>query len=78
MLFRSAAAKAQCDRLKEVRATRDQARVAKALADLKRCAEGSENTMPYILEAVRAYATVGEICDAFRGVFGTYTEDGSW
>jgi methylmalonyl-CoA mutase N-terminal domain/subunit len=30
--------------------------------------------MPYILDAVRAYATLGEICDAFRGVFGTYTE----
>ncbi len=30
--------------------------------------------MPYILDAVRAYATVGEICDAFRAVFGTYTE----
>ncbi|MEQ1883964.1 MAG: methylmalonyl-CoA mutase family protein [Bryobacteraceae bacterium] len=72
------AARAQCERLKNVRATRDQARVAQALDELKRCAEGSGNTMPHIMEAVRAYATVGEICDAFRGVFGTYTETGNW
>jgi methylmalonyl-CoA mutase N-terminal domain/subunit len=34
----------------------------------------SDNTMPYIVEAVRAYATIGEICDALRQVYGTYTE----
>jgi len=34
----------------------------------------SANTMPYIIEAVRAYATIGEICDALREVYGTYTE----
>ena len=34
----------------------------------------SANTMPYIVDAVRAYATVGEICEALREVFGTYTE----
>jgi methylmalonyl-CoA mutase N-terminal domain/subunit len=34
----------------------------------------SENTMPYIIEAVRAYATIGEICDALRQTYGTYTE----
>ena len=39
-----------------------------------RAAEGSANTMPFILDAVRAYATVGEIAAAFRDVFGTYTE----
>ena len=33
-----------------------------------------ENTMPFILDAVRAYATLGEICDALRGVFGSYQE----
>ena len=37
-------------------------------------AEGTGNTMPLILDAVRCYATTGEICDAFRDVFGTYTE----
>ena len=40
----------------------------------QRAAEGAENTMPFILDAVRAYATLGEICDAFRGVFGVYKE----
>jgi len=34
----------------------------------------SANTMPYIIDAVRAYATIGEICDALRSVYGTYTE----
>ncbi len=37
-------------------------------------AEGTGNTMPLILDAVRAYATLGEICDALRAVFGTYQE----
>ena len=41
---------------------------------LKRAAEGAENTMPRILDAVRAYATLGEICDSLREVFGTYQE----
>jgi len=41
---------------------------------LRHAAEGSGNTMPYILDAVRAYATVGEICAAFGDVFGPYTE----
>jgi methylmalonyl-CoA mutase N-terminal domain/subunit len=48
--------------------------VAAALDALRRAAGGSENTMPFILEAVRAYATVGEITAALRDVFGTYTE----
>ena len=46
----------------------------KTLDALKRAAEGTENTMPPLLDAVRAYATLGEICDALRAVFGTYTE----
>ena len=41
---------------------------------MRKAASGTANTMPLILDAVRAYATVGEICDAFRDVFGTYTE----
>ncbi|MGD0302186.1 MAG: methylmalonyl-CoA mutase family protein, partial [Bryobacteraceae bacterium] len=49
-------------------------KVAASLDALKRAAEGRDNTMPYILDAVRSYATLGEICDAFREVFGTYTE----
>jgi methylmalonyl-CoA mutase N-terminal domain/subunit len=64
----------QNERLAEVRKKRNSGEVEKTLAALKRAAEGSENTMPYILDAVRAYATVGEICTALRDVFGAYTE----
>ena len=48
--------------------------MAAALDALRHAAEGAENTMPFILEAVRAYATVGEITAALRDVFGTYQE----
>ncbi len=64
----------QAAKLRNLRATRDGDRVRKAIAALRACAATQENTMPYILEAVRAYATLGEICDALRDVFGTYQE----
>ena len=64
----------QVDKLNALKKRRDGERVARALDKLREVAGGTENTMPHILEAVRAYATVGEICDAFREVFGTYTE----
>ncbi|MSV27533.1 MAG: methylmalonyl-CoA mutase [Bryobacterales bacterium] len=64
----------QVRKLAALRARRDGPRVERALSALKRGAEGAENTMPLILDAVRAYATVGEICDALRQVFGSYTE----
>jgi methylmalonyl-CoA mutase N-terminal domain/subunit len=64
----------QNERLAEVRKSRNSGEVEKSLGALKRAAEGAENTMPYILDAVRAYATVGEICAALRDVFGAYTE----
>jgi methylmalonyl-CoA mutase N-terminal domain/subunit len=48
--------------------------VKETLADLKRAAHGTENLVPPILEAVRAYATLGEISDTLRGVFGEYRE----
>jgi methylmalonyl-CoA mutase N-terminal domain/subunit len=67
-------AKTQRERLAKVRSERDAAKVAEAIDALKRCAESDRNTTPSILDAVRAYATVGEICDAFRDVFGVYTE----
>src|SRR6266853_104996 len=67
-------AKTQRERLAKVRSERDAAKVTEAIDALKRCAESDQNTIPFILDAVRAYATVGEICDAFREVFGTYTE----
>ena len=62
-------------KLARLRARRDNAQVRKTLDALQRAAEGTENTMPLLLDAVRAYATLGEICDALRGVFGTYREN---
>ncbi len=63
---------AQAQRLKELRAQRDQSAVARALTELEAAAAGNENVMPYILQAVEAYATLGEICGILRRVFGEY------
>ncbi len=68
------AAQHQLEKLAKLKSRRDNQRVGKSLDALRRAAEGRENTMPYILDAIRVYATLGEICDAFREVFGTYTE----
>ncbi|HYZ86652.1 MAG TPA: methylmalonyl-CoA mutase family protein [Bryobacteraceae bacterium] len=57
-----------------LRARRNNDQVARTLDALREAAQGSANTMPYILDAIRAYATLGEICDALRDVFGTYQE----
>jgi len=67
-------ARHQEQKLAALRARRDQSRVTRSLDALKRAAEGTENTMPYLVDAVRAYATLGEICDSLRAVFGTYQE----
>ena len=64
----------QVARVREVRRKRDQARCAKALSGLHKAAAGTDNLMPYILEAVRAYATEGEIMNTLIEVFGIYTE----
>lgn len=64
----------QVARLATLRQTRDNVRVGETLQALRHAAQGTENTMPYILEAVRAYATLGEITDVFRQVFGVYEE----
>jgi methylmalonyl-CoA mutase N-terminal domain/subunit len=68
------AADAQLARLATVKAGRSQAAVDQALDRLTRAAAGSENTMPPLLDAARAYATVGEMCDALRAVWGEYEE----
>ena len=61
--------------LNHVRATRDARRVEETLQTLRNtAADPNANTMPYIIDAVKAYATVGEISDAFRDAFGTYQE----
>jgi methylmalonyl-CoA mutase N-terminal domain/subunit len=78
-------ARQQTAKLKTLRARRSNDAVDRALDALKRAAAqepkagingdvSSANTMPYIVDAVRAYATVGEICEALRQVYGTYTE----
>jgi methylmalonyl-CoA mutase N-terminal domain/subunit len=64
----------QAARTKARRASRDQAAVDAALARITEACRGTENTVPYILEAVRAYATLGEIVEAMRTVFGNYRE----
>jgi methylmalonyl-CoA mutase N-terminal domain/subunit len=64
----------QLEKLTKLKASRDNAKVRECLDVLRSAAKESENTMPFILDAVRAYATVGEICDALREVFGAYTE----
>jgi len=64
----------QVERLRKMKSRRSQAEVDRTLNALRRAAEGPENTMPYILDAVRAYSTVGEMCGALKDVFGGYTE----
>ena len=64
----------QMARLADVKARREAAAVAGALAAMRRAAEGTDNLMPAILDAVRAYATLGEMCDALRDVWGEWEE----
>jgi methylmalonyl-CoA mutase N-terminal domain/subunit len=64
----------QTTRLRRLRAERSGAEVERRLNALRHAAEGSENMMPYIYEAVKAYATLGEICETLRVVFGSYEE----
>ena len=65
---------AQIENLAQIRATRDERAARSAVERLENAARGAENLMPYIVEAVEAYATVGEISDAFRKVHGEYQE----
>ena len=62
----------QVARLKELKSTRDNAAVKQALAELKAAAQGTDNLMPPILKAVQTLATLGEVCDTLRAVFGEY------
>ncbi|MCB2179930.1 methylmalonyl-CoA mutase family protein [bacterium] len=64
----------QVERLNTLRSERDNARVGQALDRLRIACQGTENTMPYILDAVRAYATLGEIVDIMKEIFGLYQE----
>jgi methylmalonyl-CoA mutase N-terminal domain/subunit len=69
-----AAEEAQVRKLRELRARRDGAAVEAGLNALRRAAAGNANLMPAILDCVRAYATLGEMCGALRGQFGVWVE----
>jgi methylmalonyl-CoA mutase N-terminal domain/subunit len=64
----------QGERLRKLRADRSNEEVERRLSALRKAAASTENLMPYLFEAVKAYATLGEICDAMREVFGIYEE----
>ncbi|MGD2086666.1 MAG: methylmalonyl-CoA mutase family protein [Candidatus Aminicenantes bacterium] len=72
--FNPDAAENQKKRLQEVKASRDQKSVDQALAELKKAAQTNKNIMPYLLKAVRCYATLGEITNIFKEVFGEFKE----
>jgi methylmalonyl-CoA mutase N-terminal domain/subunit len=74
LIINEAVRERQLQRLEEAKARRDGGAVANALEKLKKAARDNENTMPATIEAVRAYATLGEICDALRDVYGLYEE----
>jgi methylmalonyl-CoA mutase, N-terminal domain len=67
-----AIAKQQVEQLRELKANRNATEVEEKLNRLKKAAQGTENLMPHILNAVKAYCTIGEICHVLREVFGEY------
>jgi methylmalonyl-CoA mutase, N-terminal domain len=64
----------QAKQLRKLRSERSSDEVARQLTALRKAAQGTENLMPHIYAAVKAYATLGEICDSLRDVFGTHEE----
>ncbi len=64
----------QIERLKEVKRERDDKEVARTLRELRKAAEDGKNVMPFLVDAVKAYATVGEMTNVFREVFGEFNE----
>jgi methylmalonyl-CoA mutase N-terminal domain/subunit len=64
----------QKGKLRKVKKERNNGKVKETLATLKKAAQGTENVVPPILEAVKAYASLGEISDTLREVFGEYKE----
>ena len=64
----------QCARVARLRQNRDAIELSRRIVALEKAARGKDNLLPYILEAVKAHATVGEISDALRGTFGLYRE----
>lgn len=67
-------AEKQIEKIKKVKENREQEKVSEALKKLKNAAQSSENLMPYIIDAVKSYATLGEMCGVLRDVFGEYEQ----
>jgi len=65
----------QVERLRQLRRERDNREVVRCLRRLEQACRGQENVMPHLIEAVKAYCTLGEICDVMREVFGVYQEE---
>lgn len=63
---------AEAEKLRKMRAARDAKRWGKALENLRKVSENNENVMPAVIEAVKAEATIGEICDVWREIYGEY------
>ena len=72
------AEKKQVERINKIKSTRNKKAVDESIARLKKACEGTENTMPHILECVKNYVTVQEICDVMRSVFGVYRDPGTF
>jgi methylmalonyl-CoA mutase N-terminal domain/subunit len=66
----------QLNRLREVKRARDNRKVAQTLNNLRMACKNGQNIMPYVIEAVKEYATEQEICDVYRDVFGEYQDPG--
>lgn len=74
LAIESGVADKQLDSLRRVKANRDGTAVRQSLAELRRAAATDENLMPFLLSCVKAYATLGEVCEEMKQVFGTYEE----
>jgi methylmalonyl-CoA mutase N-terminal domain/subunit len=68
-------AKEQIEYLRQLRSQRNNEKVHEILRKLKDAARGTENLMPYIVDAVREYASIGEIIASLKEIFGIYVED---
>jgi methylmalonyl-CoA mutase N-terminal domain/subunit len=65
----------QIKRIEDLKSRRDNSEVKKSLEELKIACQGNDSLMPYIVASVRVYATLGEICNVMRGIFGEYKEN---
>ena len=74
LYIKPAVGKKQLERLGAVKTSRNYPVVQQSLMDLGKAASANENLMPFLLSCVKAYATLGEVCDQLKQVFGTYQE----